>query len=339
MTYRNSDYAGGDKKNRKVHETISLPAGQYAVFFVTDDSHSYQRWNASPPYDPMFWGMTIKLANPSMKQYVKVYDYEATPEENVVVKFNRMRDEEFKTQGFELKRPRDLRIYALGEGRDGDMFDYGWIVDAKTNRKVWEMDYYDTEHAGGDEKNRLIDEVKHFDKGNYIVYYVTDGSHSYWDWNTAPPHDQERWGITIYGADASFDPADVSEYEPKADAAILAQVVRAGDHDRERERFSLAKQTDVRVYAIGEGDDGRMYDYGWIENADTRKVVWEMTYRKTRNAGGADKNRLVDDVISLEGGEYILYYESDGSHSFNNWNADPPYDAVNWGITVFKVKD
>jgi hypothetical protein len=339
MTYRRSDYAGGDKKNRKVHETISLPAGKYAAFFVTDDSHSFQRWNAAPPYDPAFWGMIIKVKDGSLKKYVKTYDYEGAPEKNVIIKFTRLRDSEFKSQGFTLKRAADLRIYAIGEGRDGQMFDYGWIVDAKSNKKVWEMDYYHTEHAGGDQKNRLIDEIKRFEKGSYLVYFVTDDSHSYWDWNTAPPYDQEHWGITIYGAAENFNPNDVSEYQPREDADILAQIVRVGDHDRERTRFTLEKDGDVRIYAIGEGIDGRMYDFGWIEDAETRKVVWEMTYRKTRHAGGADKNRLFDDLVHLEKGEYILYYESDDSHSFNDWNAAPPYDPANWGITIYKVKD
>lgn len=339
MTYRNSDYAGGSQKNRKVHETISLPAGRYVAFFVTDDSHSSLRWNAAPPYDPMFWGMTIKLKDPSLKKYVKTYDYETAPEENVIVKFTRLRDSEFRSQGFTLKRARDLRIYALGEGRDGKMFDYGWIVDAKSNRKIWEMDYQETEHAGGDAKNRLIDEVRRFEKGSYIVYFVTDDSHSYWDWNSAPPHDQERWGITIYGANENFDPNDVSEYEARAAADLLAQIVRVGPHDHERERFTLDHDAEVRVYAIGEGMDGNMYDYGWIEDADSRRVVWDMSYRETRHAGGADKNRLCDEIIPLKKGEYIVYYESDDSHSFNDWNSDPPDDPVSWGISIFLVKD
>lgn len=339
MTYRHSDYAGGAKKNRKVHETISLPTGKYVVFFVTDDSHSFQRWNAAPPYDPAFWGLTLKVKDAASKQYVKSYDSEGIPEKNVVVKLTRLRDSEFKSQGFTLKRARDLRIYALGEGRDGQMFDYGWIVDAKNNKKVWEMDYYHTEHAGGDQKNRMIDEIKRFEKGSYIVYFVTDDSHSYWDWNTSPPHDQERWGITIYGAEDDFDPNDVSEYEPKADSHILVQIVRVRNHERERERLILDKDTEVRIYAIGEGIDGRMYDYAWIEDANTRRVVWEMTYRKTRHAGGADKNRLFDDVLTLRKGEYLVYYESDDSHSFNDWNAAPPYDPANWGITIYKAED
>jgi hypothetical protein len=76
-----------------------------------------------------------------------------------------------------------------------------------------------------------------------------------------------------------------------------------------------------------------MYDYAWIED-DRGRVVWEMTYRKTDHAGGARKNRIFNDTISLDAGEYAVYYESDGSHSFKGWNAKPPSDRWNWGVTI-----
>jgi len=337
MNYRDSEHAGGAEKNRMVNEVVSLPAGKYVVFVVTDDSHSYDNWNSAPPYDPMFWGLSIRVKDPAMKQYVKVYDYEDVPEKNVIVELNRLRDSEFASKGFTLKRPMNLRIYALGEGRDGDMFDYGWIVDAQSHKKIWEMDYYDTQHGGGDQKNRLFDGVVKFDKGDYIVYFVTDDSHSYWDWNSSPPYDQESWGISILGADEQFDPNAVADYEPQRDGTILAQLVQIREGEHERERFTLEKDSDVRIYAIGEGRDGEMFDYGWIEDASTRKVVWEMTYRQTEHAGGASKNRLFDDVIRLKKGEYFVYYETDDSHSFNDWNDSPPDDPVNWGITIYLV--
>ena len=65
-----------------------------------------------------------------------------------------------------------------------------------------------------------------------------------------------------------------------------------------------------------------MVDYGWIEDAKSGRRVWEMTYRMTEHAGGAKKNRRFDGVIRLPAGEYVLRYETDGSHSFGDWNAD-----------------
>jgi hypothetical protein len=138
--------------------------------------------------------------------------------------------------------------------------------------------------------------------------------------------------------DENFNPADIGAYKEEEDESILAQLTRVRDHDRERKGFTLTRDTEIRIYAIGEGRDGDMFDYGWIEEASTGKVVWEMTYRMTEHAGGGHKNRLYDDTISLKAGEYVLHYETDGSHSFNDWNDDPPHDPVNYGITLYLVK-
>ncbi len=339
FSYRDSEYAGGGKKNRFVDEIITLRPGKYVAFFVTDDSHSYNHWNDAPPYDPTYWGLTVKPVNSSDSRHIKDFDYERVSDEKVIVKFNRLRDNEFKSEGFTCKKDLNVHVYAIGEGSRKEMFDYGWIVDANSHKKIWEMDFRSTEHAGGGDKNRLFDGVINLDKGSYIVYYVTDDSHSYWDWNTTAPHDRENWGITISAADDNFRLNDISEYNEQRDSNILAKIVQVRDYARERERFTLDKDSEIRVYAIGEGDHGDMYDYGWIEDADTRRVVWEMTYRRTEHAGGGKKNRLFDDTLLLKKGDYIVYYETDDSHSFGDWNTSKPYDPMNWGITLYLVDE
>ena len=70
--------------------------------------------------------------------------------------------------------------------------------------------------------------------------------------------------------------------------------------------------------------------------------------------GGAEKNRAAwftrklpagryaavyprsDATITLPAGDYILKYESDGSHAFGDWNAAPPEDPAAWSITLFR---
>ena len=335
MMNKDLKHAGGDRKNRMANETISLPAGTYAAFFVTDDSHSAREWNAPPPYDPEFWGMTVRTIDPASKQNVQLYEYENVPAKNVIVELTRVRDKELRSKGFTLKRGIDVRVLAIGEGRDREMYDYGWITDGKTNKKVWEMKYIETEHAGGADKNRMIDKVIHLDNGSYMVYFVTDGSHSYRDWNSSPPFDQEHWGITLIGTEDKFDASDIAPYDDQNDKSILARIVRVGDDERRRKSFTLEKDSEVRIYAIGEGRDHEMYDYGWIEDAKSGRTVWEMTYSMTEHAGGAEKNRQFDGTIVLKAGEYVLRYRSDDSHSFEDWNEDPPSDPFNWGITVY----
>ena len=337
MMNKDLDRAGGDRKNRMDKETITLPAGTYAAFYVTDDSHSTREWNAPPPYDPEFWGLTVRVSRDDMKDNAKLYAYENVPSKNIIAEISRVREKEFRSKGFTLKHGMDVRVLAIGEGMDGEMDDYGWIMDAGSNKKVWEMKYFDTRHAGGAQKNRMVDKVIHLEKGNYVVSYVTDGSHNYGDWNAAPPYDPDHWGITILGADENFAAGDVAPYDEENPKSVLARIVRVGDDERRHKNFTLAKDGEVRIYALGEGRDDEMDDYGWIENAETGKTVWEMTYRMTEHAGGAEKNRRFDGTISLKAGEYIVHYRSDDSHSFEGWNDDPPSDPYNWGITVYSA--
>ena len=94
-----------------------------------------------------------------------------------------------------------------------------------------------------------------------------------------------------------------------------------------------------KLFSLGEGTSGEMHDYAWIEDANTGRTVWEMTYRKTRRAGGARKNRIFDETVYLKAGEYLVFYRSDGSHSFEDWNASPPHDPINWGVTLSVVDE
>lgn len=335
----NSAYGGGNEKNRLYRGTVTLPAGSYAAFFVTDDSHSPRQWNAAPPYDPYFWGLSLYLNDASQAGAVSLFDYEDIPPRNVVADLSGLRNDETVSRGFTLKKDMKLRIYALGEGFEREMVDYGWIIDAHSRRQVWEMKFSETEHAGGSEKNRLFDGVIDLPKGSYIVNFVTDDSHSYRHWNAAPPFDPEHWGIIVLGAGPDFRPQDVGEYRPEEDPSYLVQITRVRDDEERQARFTLEKEGLVRIFAEGEGVSGEMFDYGWIEEASSGRVVWEMTYRNTHPAGGARKNRVFDDSVFLHAGEYVVHFQTDDSHSFGRWNAAPPADPTAWGITVQRVKD
>lgn len=332
LDHSNSVYAGGAKKNRAFKGAVSLPAGSYALFTATDDSHSFDHWNSPPPNDPYFWGVTIQTADPALAKFVKLEPYEHFSSEDVLLELTRLHDDETRRGGFTLKSPAKLRIYALGEGSESEMFDYSWILDAATRKPVWEMDARKTDHGGGATKNRVIDEVIELGKGDYVVYAVTDGSHSFGDWNASPPHIPDRWGISILSV-GKERPA-FADYEEDKAPSLLAQIAMVRNSQDRSERFRLDKSGSVHIYALGEGERGEMHDYAWIEDSRTGKTVWEMTYHTTDNAGGARKNRVFNDDVRLEAGEYVVYYESDGSHSYAGWNASPPLDPAAWGVTI-----
>jgi hypothetical protein len=118
----------------------------------------------------------------------------------------------------------------------------------------------------------------------------------------------------------------------------LAEIIRVADGADQTVEFSLPRSQSLRIFAIGEGLGDEIYDYGWIESADTGKAVWKMQTRETTHAGGAGKNRKADVVITLPAGRYRLRYKSDDSHSFDSWNSLPP-DINFWGIALYAAGD
>jgi hypothetical protein len=339
MTYQESEHAGGVHKNRTAQATLRLPPGRYVAYYASDDSHDPEEWNGVPPFNPDSWGLSLRVADPAARAAVQPFAYEPVPTGQTLVSIRGVGDDEVRSEGFTLRRPMDVRVYAIGEGRDGEMFDYGWIVDAASRRRLWTMEYAGTDHAGGADKNRLFDGTLRLDAGSYLVYYKTDGSHSAGDWNSGAPAEGQYWGISVFPRSRRLDPDAVAPFDQGRGArgTVLAELVRLGDDEKARTSFRLDRETTIRVHALGEGD-GQMYDYAWLEEAGTRRVVWEMTYRTTEHAGGARKNRVFDGTLVLRPGEYVLRYESDGSHSYADWNDDPPDDPEAWGVTVYRVE-
>src|SRR6266550_2416615 len=339
MSYDDTDPAGGAAKNRLAHETLRLKPGHYVAYFACDDTHNPDNWNGVPATDPESWGLTLRVADRATRASVRPFEYEPVPAGQTIVSLIGVHDEEMRAAGFALRRPMDVRIYAIGEGFTDRMADYAWIVDDEQHKRIWAMNYENTEHGGGAEKNRLFDGVIRLAPGNYLVYYKSDDSHSYNNWNGAPPAEGRYWGISIFPASGRLNPTDIGPFMRTRGAgtdATVAQLEHMGDDEDARAPFQLSAQTRVRVLAIGEGRDGDMLDYGWIEDA-AGHTVWKMRYDVTDPAGGADKNRAFDGVITLPAGSYVLRYRSDGSHSYGDWNTNPPDDPESWGIAVFRM--
>lgn len=332
----NTSWAGGGRKNRNFNDNIDLPTGNYVVGYATDDSHAFGEWNSPPPYDPLHYGLTIYPADEKDRKHIA--DFVDDYSEPTIISIIKVRNNRYEQKGFTLKKKTDLHIFALGEyGYTDEFTDYGWIEDLSSADIVWEMTEYDTEHAGGGKKNRKFDGIITLPKGDYMVYYVSDDSHAYRHWNTSAPIEREMWGISVYGVGKNFDLTSVPTFdELPENANILINLTGIGNNEEVRKSFVLKKDQKVKIIALGEGSGGSMHDYGWIEEAKTGDVIWEMTYRKTRHAGGAKKNRRAVAGITLEAGKYFVYFETDGSHSFPDFNASRPDNPQKWGIRVLK---
>jgi hypothetical protein len=249
-------------------------------------------------------------------------------------------DSEYIEDGFTLDKPMDIRIYAVLEYPGKKPVDYGWIVDAQTREKVWEIDHWNTERAGGGSKNRFHDEEISLGKGDYILYFVTDDSHSFESFNVSPPRDPLNWGITILpGQD--FDRSAFHEYKAPSRGEPLIDFTRSRNDEYEEQAFQISKETSLQILALGEYVRGypSFADYGWIQDAVSGEMIWEMTRRNTEHAGGNDKNRMFDGYVTLPKGEYVAIYVSDGSHAYRSWNASAPYNPKAWGMAIYPGKD
>ncbi len=67
--YSKTFYIGGDFKNRIYAGIITLEKGSYTLKYISDDSHSYGKWNARPPADSMLWGIQAFNLNGSNVNY------------------------------------------------------------------------------------------------------------------------------------------------------------------------------------------------------------------------------------------------------------------------------
>jgi len=115
----------------------------------------------------------------------------------------------------------------------------------------------------------------------------------------------------------------------------IINMTRVGSGQLRKQIFRLDYTAKIRIKAIGEGEDDEMFDYAWIVDNSKGKIRWKMLFENTLHAGGARKNRYVDETIILEKGEYTVYYTTDDSHAFNDWNMTPPNTPSDYGIQIF----
>jgi hypothetical protein len=336
MTPDNTRRAGGTQKNRSFRDTVSLDAGTYILCYATDDSHGAGQWSLNPPYDPEFWGIALFDHGGARAHFTA--NVEDPFAGNLLVALDRQPNSTFNLRGIRVLKPIQVRVIATGEyGEGSDRFaDYGWIEEARTHRTVWSLTHDNTQPAGGADKNRMADEVVSLAPGDYLVCNWTDDSHAYGDWNAAAPQDPTGWGIQVWGIGQGFDKKSVQDYSEDHDPKILAQLLGIGDDRHAVERFDLKQKVRARVLAVGEGTRGQMFDYGWLKRVDG-PTVWRMRYPDTVPAGGTDKNRREEEDLELEPGAYELHYVTDDSHSFEDWNSDPPDQPHLWGVAVYRV--
>ena len=198
-----------NRKIRQYRDRVTLPAGTYELYYSVYTGHySQNSWSLGnlffgdkdeEYFDDVMDEFAVNLrASGRQISAGDIKNRQEAVKKKAFVSLLTRHEEEYLNQGFELKKPTEIIVYALGEARRDGSFDYGWIINVDTRERIWDFTYRNTEHAGGDKKNRVSRETLSLDAGRYAAFYVTDDSHTPVDWNAPPPYDPAFWGLSLF---------------------------------------------------------------------------------------------------------------------------------------------
>ena len=246
---------------------------------------------------------------------------------------------------FEVHRPVEFHIQAmgqLGQQNDRQLVDYSTIEDAVTGQVVWQLTLDNTVWAGGVRENRMFNGHQVLMPNVYRIIAVTNNRHHYGGWDGNPPYNPSGWGIQLSASQRDA----VSVFDPwMMQRDPMIEIDQVGDDQEHKHAFTVVESTPVVIYAYGEitdSDPSNRFDLARLHRQDQGGdwiAIWEMTWENSVSAGGARKNRQEIFFDRLDPGVYQLSYESDGSHSYDHWNAGQPNYPERWGVTMFSVMD
>jgi hypothetical protein len=345
-------------QNWKVDDRVTLPAGTYALYYASyggsfpvdkeirvlglilgrfeSSVGPNVKWNEYG--DDSRWGIRVDGLSAGFRP-AKAPAETPGPDPGALIRFFELPNDALERERIDLSQPVDFRVRFTGEyDRNVRAFaDGAWITDLSTWEKVWTPTFDDTEPAGGDAKNRMFLGTIPLGAGSYEFTVTTDGSHAMGSWNAPPPYDPEAWGISLTPVRES-DRAFVRVTGAAGLPEPLLAIRKVGDDELRREPFVVLRPVRLFVTALGErSGKGEMADFAWIERTDDLQPVWEMREEDTEPGGGSAKNRVVESVIELPPGAYALCYASDDSHSYPDWNSEPPRNPEAWGVSLAPI--
>jgi serine phosphatase RsbU (regulator of sigma subunit)/ligand-binding sensor domain-containing protein len=121
----------------------------------------------------------------------------------------------------------------------------------------------------------------------------------------------------------------------------IASILKVGEQKLLESEFEISDSSKVLIVGVGEGqsDLERMFDFGWLEDAD-KNIIWGMhKYSNSFHFQGGMKNRIMTQTLRLKKGKYKLKFQSDVGHSYGNFNVLAPKDSALWGIQVIRIND
>jgi len=348
-----------DEEINPFEDSISLPKGNYEIYYTARINNTNVRVGEPPGFlarvfNAIFGSRRtdlfdeiemerLYLSVSGSSRDIREIDQKRlfdTLQKDAVISINRTGDAQSIKKAFRLTKETKIRVYTLGESQRRNLYDYAWIEDVQNFKMIFQMDRKNEKRAGGALKNTLYDRIITFPAGQYLVYYATDNSHSYPEWNSLPPYDPRFWGITLW----TVSPGDRQNVEQIGEVEFpepILAITKVGNKKNISRTIKLRKSMDIKILCIGEGDPLKkiMYDHGWIAKAGTEEETWKMNGRETDFAGGHIKNRSLCETIRMDRGTYVVGYVTDGSHSYPKWNAAPPSFPEFWGITLWVTNE
>ena len=267
---------------------------------------------------------------------------------------------EIATFAFKLHKDTTVHVKSAGlvvpssmiDGQGTRYYYYGWIIDSSTRKPVW-----DSRSRSNKNKQWVFeyDGELTLKKGNYEIYYaaIRDtfnravvSKNKYKDRRGKRNNRgifrkyKSKLNVTVTAPRGAMNGFATESLIKARLKKVPIALVRAGDDARMSADFELAKETRLRIYALGEAivRDGDIHDYGWITNADSGEIVWFMGVRAASYAGGTNRNIQVRKQIVLPAGRYRAHYITDDSHAYGVWNSMPPDDPFFWGMTIRPVR-
>ena len=321
-------------------DTINLEEGRYSAF-LTSHWDGVSRYRRSNSRDRSRWHLTIQSADDNAE--LETHVVSSSQDQDKLWSAAPLSDDQRQAFVFEVHRPTDVGIYAIGELEREDnstLIDYSWIEDVHSGRPVWHLSLDNTQWAGGATRNRMYRGTIPLTRGVYRAVARTDGRHAYEQWRGNPPYDPSAWGITLTPEEKDA----VTGFDPWMDAnrRPIISFTRVQDDASLSSRFTVAEPASVVVWAYGEiTSGGSLWDFATLSKVENGNVneIWSMDHASSLPAGGAGKNRMAVEFFQLSPGEYELSYESDGSHAYGVFNDDPPHHPERWGVTMFPVSE
>lgn len=276
-----------------------------------------------------------------------------------VVAFDGVGAERLEWEGFALDAPGTFAIDAAGsfeepgtDASDTTLAAYAWIARRSDGAVVWRL------RAPRPERGTFVavrDTIA-LPAGEYEAFFASFGDPLVRDpgprdgslrerirsalsrGGRAWMGDAGRWRFILTGVDdggraaRSTGRLEGGEDAPP-DTALVWRAHRVENQDRRETLVQVTAPVRVRVRALSEVAEGVVADVGSITRLGPRDTVWTLG-PGGRWAGGSLKNRVLEDEVALEPGLYRIAYETDRSHAYGGWEANPPFAPWQWGLEV-----